>query len=125
MTILVGLNLLDRQIVDRDGDPVGKVDDVELGVDDDGVPYVAALLVGQEVLGERIGADLGTWMAGIARRLRTDRHPKPLRIGYDLVSEVNAAVRLSVKRDLLPDAPLEDWLRDHLVRHIPGAQEKE
>lgn len=125
MAMLVGLNLLDRQIVDRDGDPVGKVDDVEFGVGDDGVPYVVALLVGQEVLGERIGGELGSWLAGSARRMRTDRHPKPLRIGYDLVSEVDAAVRLSVKRDLLPDAPLENWLREHLVRRIPGAQEEE
>jgi sporulation protein YlmC with PRC-barrel domain len=30
MPLLIGFDLLDRQIVDRDGVPVGNVDDVEL-----------------------------------------------------------------------------------------------
>ena len=57
--MLIGLDLLDRQILDCGGQPVGKVDDVELDVDADGTPYVAALLVGQQALGDRIGGRLG------------------------------------------------------------------
>jgi sporulation protein YlmC with PRC-barrel domain len=122
--MLIGFNLLDRQIVDRDGEPVGKVDDVELGYDDDGVPWVSALLVGQRVLGDRIGGILGRWMAGTAHRLSAEPDRPPLRIAMDLVGEVTSAVNLTVSRELLPDPPLETWLRDHLVGRIPGADDE-
>jgi sporulation protein YlmC with PRC-barrel domain len=121
--VLIGFDLLDRQILDSDGQPVGKVDDVELDVDGDGTPYVTTLLVGQQALGDRIGGTLGRWIAGTARRLSPDYHRGPTRISYDLVAAVNSAVNLSVRRELLPDPALETWLRDHLIDRIPGASD--
>lgn len=112
--MLIGFHLLDRQIVDRDGEPVGKVDDVELTRDDDGGLRVTALLVGPRALGERMGGVLGRWMAGALS-------PPPRRIDMDLVASVESAVTLSVKRELLPDSPVESWLRDHLIARIPGS----
>jgi hypothetical protein len=119
--LLVAFNLLDRQIVDRDGLPVGKVDDVELNRAGDGGLYVAALLTGEQALGERIGGVLGRWMAAAGRRVDLDRHG-PRRIAYDLVASVESAVVLSVKRDLLPEPALETWLNEHLIGRIPGAE---
>lgn len=118
--MLIGFDLLDRQILDRDGEPVGKVDDVELDVGPDGSPAVAALLVGQRALGDRIGGRLGRWMAGAARRLSHDDRPVA-RIPFDLVADISSSVNLSVRRELLADPPLELWLRDHVVGRIPGA----
>jgi sporulation protein YlmC with PRC-barrel domain len=119
--VFVGFNLLDRQIVDRDGALVGKVDDVEFTVDDDGFPVVTALLTGQEALGTRIGDGIGATMAGIARRLRTDEDSGPIRIPYYLVTDVGSAITLSVHRDLLTEPALEAWLRTNVIAHIPGA----
>jgi sporulation protein YlmC with PRC-barrel domain len=121
--VLIGYDLLDRQILDRAGEPVGKVDDVELDTGPDGVPYVSALLVGQQALGERIGGRLGAWIAGTARRLSHDPGRAPLRIPYELVATVNSAVNLSVHRSVLPEAPLERWLREHLIGRIPGSSD--
>ena len=51
----IDFHLLDRQIVDAAGEPVGKVDDVELTLNPaTGRLQVTALLSGQQVLGERI-----------------------------------------------------------------------
>jgi sporulation protein YlmC with PRC-barrel domain len=119
--MLIGFDLLDRQILDRDGEPVGKVDDVELTYNTDGTARVTALLLGQEVLGDRIGGVLGRCIAGTARRLSDAPDRPPQRISMDLVAEITNAVTLSVKRELLPDPPLETWLRDHLIARIPGA----
>jgi len=113
--VLIGLHLLDRQIVDRDGKPVGKVDDVELTCDPDGGLRVTALLTGSRALGERVGGVLGRWMAGALA-------PASRRIDMDLVAEVAGAVTLSVKRELLPDPPVESWLCDHLIARIPGSR---
>jgi hypothetical protein len=74
MPLLIGFDLLDRQIVDRDGVPVGKVDDVEFS--DDG-RSVTALLTGQRALGARFGGRLGRWITDTATRL-------------DIVCEVDA-----------------------------------
>jgi sporulation protein YlmC with PRC-barrel domain len=119
--MLIGFNLLDRQIIDRDGAPVGKVDDVELTYDDSGTPHVTALLLGQAALGDRIGGTLGRCIAGTARRLSGSLDRPPMRISIDLVGHVGSAVNLKVNRALLQDPPLETWLRDHLIQRIPGA----
>ena len=118
MSLLVAFDLLDRQIVDRDGVPVGKVDDVEFGAD----RRIVALLSGQQALGARFGGVLGRWITATAVRLDADRLG-PRRIAYDLVARVDSAVHLRVRAELLPAPPLERWLDDHLIGRIPGAGE--
>ncbi|GGU77125.1 PRC-barrel domain-containing protein [Lentzea flava] len=119
----VDFDLLDRQIVDLDGHPVGKVDDVEFGTTADGRPFVAAILVGHHALGERIGGRLGRWMAAVARRLHTTGDPQPLRIPFERVAEIGSAIRLDVRHELLNTPALELWLRDNVIGRIPGASD--
>ncbi len=119
MSTFVAFDLLDRQILDRDGQAVGKVDDVEFRVGADGLPYLDALLVGPRALGDRLGGWLGRWVTGVAARLDRDR-PGPVRIPYDQVDHVNSAVWLKIRRELLPEPQLETWLREHLIDRIPG-----
>ncbi|NBE84448.1 hypothetical protein [Micromonospora rubida] len=121
MRMQLGRQLLDRQIVDRDGRLVGKVDDVEFGVDTDGVPYVAALLSGHEALAQRIGGRAGRLLLAVADRLVDDPPVTPLRVPYRLVERVDSAVRLRVGLDELPGSPTEQWLRRHLIDRIPGS----
>lgn len=123
MSLLLGFDLLDRQIVDFSGALIGKVDDVELTVDDQGVPHVTALLVGPQALGRRLGGALGRWISSVAGRLHPAKNPDPLRIGWDLVANnprVDCVVRLSVRRELLTEPALEEWLRTHIIDRIPG-----
>lgn len=117
MPLLIAFDLLDRQIVDRVGVPVGKVDDVEMS--DDG-RYVLALLTGQRALGARFGGRLGRWITDTATRLDIDRLG-PRRIDYALVDRVDSAVHLSVRNELLPSPALEAWLDRHVIAKIPGA----
>lgn len=121
MTVYVDRDLLDRQIVDLLGRMVGKVDDVEFGVDDDGVPYVESLLTGQLALGRRMGGTVGRWLVDVASRLSPREPAMPMRIPYLLVSRVDSAVHLSVDRDQLTEAALEGWARRHLINRLPGA----
>ncbi|MBM2615671.1 PRC-barrel domain-containing protein [Actinoplanes sp. LDG1-06] len=116
MRLLIGFDLLDRQIVDRDGVPVGKVDDVELS---DDARHVTALLTGQSALGGRFGGVLGRWITA------TTGGAEPRRIPYGLVALVDSAVHLSIKRALLTPPALEAWLDQHLIGRIPGADRAE
>ena len=121
MSVLIGFDLLDRQIQDCDGQSVGKVDDVELAVGTDGRPRVVALLVGPQALGRRLGGRLGRWVSGLAGRLHPVAHPDPIRIPYALSAKRTSSIVLSVRRDRLPEPTLEAWLREHLIDRIPGA----
>jgi sporulation protein YlmC with PRC-barrel domain len=119
--IHVGFDLLDRQVLDRDGELVGKVDDVELSAAEGGPPTVVALLLGPQALGHRMGGWLGRVIEASARRLQGEPHPEPLRIAYERVASVDNAVRLRLRRAELREPALETWLRAHVIDRIPGA----
>lgn len=112
----VGLELLDRQVVDADDRPVGKVDDVELEPDERDGLFVTALLVGPQALGPRVGGHLGSWMSGVARWL--SGRDGPLRIPINEVADIDVIVKLSMS---MQPMPLEAWLRSNFVGRIPGA----
>jgi hypothetical protein len=115
--------LLDRQIFDVDGEAVGKVDDVELTVPDDGGPPVAtAVLCGPLALGPRIGGRLGRLWAALGQRLRPNDDPEPSRIPLHQVGPVDRTkVTLTVSRDQLDVDRVRDWTRDHIIAPIPGS----
>jgi hypothetical protein len=110
------LHLLDRQLLDDDGDPIGIVDDLELdGVEfnedianDAGAPRVTALLSGQVVATRIFG--------GAPPRSRLQEIP------WKLVASVGVVVRLKPTDMTFDVSWVERWLRDHIVKHIPGGR---
>ncbi len=114
----VRLRLLDHQVVDPDERMICKVDDVEFSPDDDGSPVVTALLVGPRALGDRLPGRLGRWLTALAR-FRVDA---PRRIPFERVTELGSAVVVDRSREDLGVAPLEDWLRAHVIDRIPGSR---
>lgn len=84
MSYDAALHLLDRQVVDRDGRLVAKVDDVELLLGNDGALAVTALLCGLPALLPRVGIDV---------------HGRPLVIELDVVDRVTSEVRLTRRDD--------------------------
>lgn len=97
------LHLLDRQVIDRDGLLVCKVDDLELVEDGDGL-RATALLAGRAALFPRLGGRLGGLVLDYWERLGAEQAERrdPYRIGFGAVEEVTSAVQLRVPRtDLL------------------------
>ena len=116
------LRLLDRQVVDGDGGMVCKVDDVEFARDDDGVPYVTALLSGSQALGPRLPGRLGRWVSAVGRRLTVYSDAEPRRIAFERVTEMGSAITVDRSRDDLDIARLEDWVREHVIDPLPGSR---
>ncbi|MDX6255723.1 MAG: hypothetical protein QOJ11_2057 [Frankiales bacterium] len=119
--LYAGRQLLDRQIATSEGRSVGKVDDLEIDLDQPGGPVVAALLTGQIALGARFRGRLSVWVTSIAQRLRASGDLEPRRLDIRLVSSVAATVTLRVPHGDLPPADLEAWLAEHFIGRIPGA----
>ena len=121
-TLDLHLQLLDRQVVDRDGRFVCKVDDLELQIDELGRPYVSAILVGPRALGPRLGGRLGRWVTAIARRLSDGQSEQPPRIDFAQVTDIGSAITLARLRDELDVTSLETWVDTHVIARIPGSR---
>jgi sporulation protein YlmC with PRC-barrel domain len=95
------LHLLDRQVVDKDGLAVCKVDDVELREDDEsGRLAVTGLLAGPAALVPRYGGHLDSALRRQWRRLGIEQSGRdaPWRIDLDDVERLGSAVELSAPR---------------------------
>jgi hypothetical protein len=108
----LALHLLDRQVQDAEGALVGKVDDVELTVSEDGKLVVTGLLLGANALLPRLwrrGHEL--WVAAAPQR--PGQHV-PDRIDPALVERLDSGVRLRTRR--AGSAPPAPALRPGVVR---------
>ncbi|MBM7516361.1 hypothetical protein [Nocardioides nitrophenolicus] len=93
----VGLHLLDRQVIGADDRLVGKVDDIELFVEEAGGLVPTALLMGLPALLPRFGRRLGGALTRAHRLVREAAADQelPLVADFELVAEVTSEVRLS------------------------------
>jgi sporulation protein YlmC with PRC-barrel domain len=118
-----GLQLLDRQLVDRNGRLCGKVDDLELTDPDvNGNVHVAAVVSGPGALLTRTGhRRLGRWLRRFTSFAFTTEGPDPLRIPISRVADIGNHVTLSLDSEEVATFAFERWTRDHVIGHIPGS----
>jgi hypothetical protein len=110
------LHLLDRQLLDDSGEPVGIVDDLELA----GITVGADVTPGSDaptVDGILTGQVLATRMFG-GRPPRGRLQPLPWR----LVAKIGTVVQLRATERPFDGLWLEHWLRDHVIGRIPGGR---
>jgi sporulation protein YlmC with PRC-barrel domain len=125
-TVLLGLDVLDRQLIDSDGRLCGKVDDLVLEKPSDqergSAPVVTHILAGPGALGDRLHG----WMGRIARmtwrRINPDVETSSIQLPWSVVAKVDREVHLTVssREEGLED--VEDWVSAHLISKIPGAE---
>lgn len=117
----LALNILDCQIVDRNGEPSGNVDDVELEwPDDGGPPIVVGLLVGPGALSSRLGGRLGRSVGALHARL-THGNAEPARVSMGVVKRITHQVELTVDAADIETAEFQRWVLRTIIGKIPGA----
>jgi sporulation protein YlmC with PRC-barrel domain len=115
-------DILDQQVVDRTGQRLGKVDGVILELRDGEPPRVAAIEIGPVTLTRRIHPRLAEWFGGWLRR-RGPRTDGTLRIPWSTVRAIGVDLRVDLVADGTPARAWEDWLREHVIRRIPGSRQ--
>ncbi|MCP3811352.1 hypothetical protein NLX62_03265 [Mycobacteriaceae bacterium Msp059] len=116
VTLDARLHLLDRQLLDHDGDPVGIVDDLEI----DGVEFGRDIEPGSPP--PRVTAILSGHV--VMTRILGGAPPRSLlhEIPWKLVSSVGVTVRLAPTETRFDTNWVERWLRDHIAARIPGGR---
>ena len=119
-----GLQLLDRQLVDRTGRLCGKVDDLELTEpDENGDRYVGAIVCGPGALLTRMKRRrLGRWLRQIVGNEFQSSRDDPVRIPFSVVSDIGNHVTLAMDSEQVATFAAERWTRDHIIGHIPGSR---
>jgi hypothetical protein len=115
------LELADRQIVDLHGRRAGKVDDLDLELDDEGRLWVTGLRSGPGALAPRLGGSVARAWARLSARLSPGDDPDETRISLGVVSEIGLQVRLSVPAESLATERSERAVRELFIRQLPGA----
>jgi sporulation protein YlmC with PRC-barrel domain len=113
-------DLLDKQLVDCDGQRIGKVDGLVLEYREGEPLRLASIEVGAMTLGRRLHPRLERWAAAIERWLGVG-DGAPYRIAFAKVRGIglNIAVDLDVKQT--PILAWQRWVRKRIIKRIPGA----
>jgi hypothetical protein len=110
------LHLLDRQLLDEAGEPVGIIDDLDV----DGVT------VGTEIVPAAPAPRISSILTGqvLATRIFGGQPPptKLQPLPWTIVASVGAVVRLHRTDQPFDGLWVERWLRDHIIAHIPGGR---
>jgi sporulation protein YlmC with PRC-barrel domain len=114
----LGREVLDQQLVDRHDINMGKVDGVVLELREDGPPRVAAILTGGHLLARRLHPRLESLARWLTRRYGPGQM-EPIRIPWEKVMKIGVDVKVDVGPD--EGSHWERWVRDHILRRIPGS----
>lgn len=116
-------DVLDAQLMDRNGENIGRCDTLLLELREGRPPRVATILIGGKVRDERIGR----WMSGLAGFFRRgkDRSGGVSRIPFAAMQALGETIQLDVLRNELPSEHVEKWLNENVVSRIPGAWGKQ
>jgi sporulation protein YlmC with PRC-barrel domain len=113
--------VLDNQIVDRDRQPMGKVDGIILELRDGQPPRLAYLETGVTTLARRLHPRLERWVAALASRWGA-RNSEPLRIPWECIRDVGINVEVDLAAAQTSAFAYELWLREHVLKRIPGGR---
>jgi sporulation protein YlmC with PRC-barrel domain len=120
----VARELLDKQIVDRDGTRLGRVDALVAELRAGRPPRIVQFELGFVPLARRIHRRLEALAEACHRRWSVRRSAR-YHIDWTRVIEIDAhQVVVDVKADETVALDWERWLRRHVIGRIPGASQK-
>lgn len=113
-------DVLDNQIVDRNQRKMGKVDGIVIEYKDGEPPRLAYLEVGIPTLAQRVHPRLKKWVVALQSKWGA-RQDQPFRIPFSKVRDVGIDVEVDLEAEETPVLGYENWLRENLIKRIPGA----
>lgn len=114
-------DVLDKQLIDRKGRPMGKADGVIMEIEEDAQPRLSFVETGAITQARRLSARLARWVEAIVRRTGADRESECYRIPWSKLVVTGIDITVNVEAEETPAFTFERWLRTHVIGRIPGA----
>jgi len=120
MEIALVRDLLDKQLVDRYGEPLGRVDGIVMSYAADAPPRITHLELGAQTLARRLPRPFRSIVAWLGRRL-SPRAGEPYRIDADRIIHLGRVIKIDIDGTRSAARETERWVRDHIIARIPGS----
>jgi hypothetical protein len=114
-------DVLDKQLIDRNNQKMGKVDGLVMVLSEGAPPRVAYIEVGAMTLARRLNLRLGRWVARLCGKWGGARHVEPFRIPWAKVVVTGTDVTVGLDAEETPVRDWQKWLRRNVIERIPGA----
>ena len=115
-------DVLDKQVVDKEQNRIGKVDGIVLTLSDDDAPKVAFIEMGSLTLARRLGRHPYRWMLWVRGTAGAADASGVFRLPWSSVRDVGVDIEVDVDRRETPLERCQDWLRRHVINRIPGGR---
>jgi sporulation protein YlmC with PRC-barrel domain len=116
----LGQAVLDQQVIDRNGELMGKVDGVVLELRKGKPPRVAHLVIGGGTAARRVHRGFGAWLMRWRRQVGP-KNDEPLEVPWSKVMKIGIDVQVDVDVKRTSAWAWEKWVHDHIIGRIPGA----
>ena len=117
-------DVLDKELLDREEEPMGRVDGLVMHVGKNSQPRVTHIDIGGSVLWERAHPFFGRLSRRLARQWGPRRNEQ-VRIPWSRVESVGRDIKLDVEAKGTGAIDWEIWIARHIIEHIPGSGHKE
>jgi sporulation protein YlmC with PRC-barrel domain len=111
-------DILDKSVIDRHGQAMGRVDGIVVALQNGEPPRIAAIEIGPAVLGHRLHPIVGRFVAGIEQAFGV-AEGRPVRVGMDHVTKIESNVQVDLSIGETGAANVEQRLRAW-IDALPG-----
>jgi hypothetical protein len=113
-------DVLDELLVDKNGREFGRVDGMLIHLRQGRPPRAAEIEVGVYTLLRRVNRPLGEWLARVIERL-SPVSLESARLPFERFTRSGDRIEMAVDAEADPRLiPGEKWLREHIVKKLPG-----
>jgi hypothetical protein len=124
-TLYLMRDVLDKLLLDRKGIPLGRADGILLSMRGErSRPEIVQIEVGLPTLARRLGRPWGSIASAVSKAFGI-RWRRSVRVPWSKVRRVAKEVTLDLAAENSPLLVRERWLRDHIIRRLPGSDLKE
>src|SRR5689334_15014664 len=111
---------LDKQLGDRQGKPIGRIDGIVIEIEDGRQPRVIAVEVGSVAQARRLGRRFHAWALALARRWGV-MEKNPHRFAFRVLERHDKHYRVDKLGSEVPTLAWERWVRKNVIDRIPGS----
>lgn len=111
---------LDKQVIDREGRKIGRVDGIVIDTGGQGRPRVLSVEIGATTLARRLPRRLSEWLSTLIRKLSGSREVS-VSVTWSNVKIERNELKADIDGEKSDTRLLEHFVRNRIITRIPGA----